>query len=118
MTYMLLIVEPPGQREARTAVEGTEAYQRMTTFAAGLRERGVLQAGNSLASMDGSPARVAHRDGQRVVRDGPFAEAKELIGGYFLVDCATRDEAIALAHECPAAEWATVEVRRLGPCYT
>ncbi len=50
--------------------------------------------------------------------DGPFAEAKEMIGGFFLLDCATRDEAVAIASQCPAAEWATVEVRAVGPCYT
>ena len=40
-----------------------------------------------------------------------------MVGGFFLIDCATRDEAIAIARECPAAEWATVEVRELAPCY-
>jgi hypothetical protein len=52
------------------------------------------------------------------VLDGPFAEAKEMVGGFFLLDCATREEAVAIARECPAAEWATVEVRATGPCYT
>jgi hypothetical protein len=51
------------------------------------------------------------------VVDGPFAEAKEMIGGFFLVDCASREEAVALAARCPAAQWATVEVRSLGPCF-
>jgi hypothetical protein len=50
--------------------------------------------------------------------DGPFAEAKEMVGGFFLLDCATREEAVAIAGRCPAAEWATVEVRETGPCYT
>ena len=49
--------------------------------------------------------------------DGPFAEAKEMVGGFFLLDCDSMAEAVAIAHECPAAEWATVEVRALGPCY-
>jgi hypothetical protein len=52
------------------------------------------------------------------VLDGPFAEAKEMVGGFFLLDVATRDEAVAIAGQCPAAEWATVEVRSIGPCYT
>jgi hypothetical protein len=51
------------------------------------------------------------------VLDGPFAEAKEMVGGFFLVDVPTREEAVALARECPAAEWAEIEVRALGPCY-
>jgi len=40
-----------------------------------------------------------------------------MIGGYFLLDCATQDEAIAIAAECPAAAWCTVEVREVGPCF-
>ncbi|MNT98770.1 YCII-related domain protein [compost metagenome] len=49
--------------------------------------------------------------------DGPYAEAKEMIGGFFLLTCDSREEALALAAECPAAQWATVEVRELGPCF-
>jgi hypothetical protein len=41
-----------------------------------------------------------------------------MIGGVFFLNCATREEAVAIASECPAAEWATVEVRATGPCYT
>ena len=48
--------------------------------------------------------------------DGPFAEAKEMIGGFFLLACHTREEAVAIAAECPAAAWATVEVRAVAPC--
>jgi hypothetical protein len=51
------------------------------------------------------------------VLDGPFTEAKELIGGFFLLDCDTREQALAFANACPAAEWATIEVRETGPCY-
>ena len=57
------------------------------------------------------------RDGTARVLDGPFAEAKEMVGGFFLVDVATLEEALALAAECPAAEWCTVEVREVGPCW-
>ena len=115
---MLLILEPPGQREARSEAEGHAAYARMRQFADGLSERGLLIGAEALASRDGSPARVRVREGQASVLDGPFAEAKELIGGYFLLACESREQAIALARECPAAEWATVEVRRLGPCFS
>ena len=58
------------------------------------------------------------RSGKARVIDGPFAEAKEMVGGFFLVDVPTREDAVAIARECPAAEWATVEVRETGPCYT
>lgn len=112
---MLLIVEPPGQRHDRTAAEGIAARDGMLAFADGLRERGLLLAAESLRSLDDA-ARVQVREGRRHVVDGPFAEAKEMIGGFFLLDCRTRAEAIAIAAECPAAAWSTVEVRSLGPC--
>jgi hypothetical protein len=61
---------------------------------------------------------VAVRGGRSSVMDGPFTEAREMIGGFFLLDCASKEEALAIARECPAAEWASVEVRETGPCFT
>lgn len=116
MAYMLLIVEPIGQRVARTEAEGREAYASMVRFGADLKERGLLLSSESLEGQQNA-VRVAVRDGQKRVIDGPFAEAKEMIGGFFLLDCQTRDEAVAIAAQCPAAEWCTVEVRALAPCY-
>jgi hypothetical protein len=117
MAYMLLIHEEVGQRRQRTEAEGHAVYERMVRFAGALQQRGILRAVESLTSQDDS-ARLRVRDGKAHVVDGPFAEAKEMVGGFFLVDVATREEALAIARECPAAEWATVEVRATGPCYT
>jgi hypothetical protein len=111
---MLLIMEPHGQRAERTPEEGTRAYQSMLQFAADLKSRGLLRATESLRT---GGVRVATHGGKRTRMDGPFAEAKELVGGFFLLDCDDLDQAIAIAGQCPAAEWATVEVRELGPCY-
>jgi len=116
MPYMLLIVEPAGQRQERTEAEGRAVYDRMLRFADELKEKGLLMGVESLASQS-TAARVKVRGGKATVLDGPFAEAKEMIGGFFLVDCATREEAVAIAERCPAAEWCTVEVRSLAPCY-
>jgi hypothetical protein len=117
MPYMLLIHEPVGQRQSRTQAEGEALYARMLRFADQLKARGVLRAVESLASQ-GDAARIKVSNGRAQVLDGPFAEAKEMVGGFFLVDCDTREEAVAIACECPAAEWATLEVRAVGPCYT
>ncbi|HMA08301.1 MAG TPA: YciI family protein [Ramlibacter sp.] len=117
MPYLLLIHEPVGQRQARSRADGEAVYGRMLRFAGELKQRGVLRAVESLTSQD-EAARVKVIQGRPQIVDGPFAEAKEMVGGFFLLDCATRDEAIAIARECPAAEWATVEVRATGPCYT
>lgn len=116
MSYMLLMIEPVEQRHERGVEAGHVVYDRMLAFAASLKKRGVLRAVESL-SAQAEGARVQVRGGQSRVVDGPFSEAKEMIGGFFLVDVATREEALALAAECPAAEWCTVEVRKTGPCW-
>jgi hypothetical protein len=116
MPYMLLMVEPPEQRRTRSEAEGRAVYERMVGFGEELKGRGLLLASESLQSQ-ALGARVQVRGGKPSVLDGPFAEAKEMVGGFFLVDCRTREEAIEIAKRCPAAEWCTVEVRALAPCY-
>ncbi|MGZ2748443.1 YciI family protein [Burkholderia stagnalis] len=116
MAYMLLIVEPTGQRAERTLAEGQALYARMQDFAAGLKARGVLRAVESLEASERG-TRVQVRDGETRLIDGPFAEAKEMVGGFFLVDVDTHAQALELARQCPAAQWCTVEVRAVGPCF-
>jgi hypothetical protein len=116
MGYMLLILEPRGQRAARTPEEGQAAWDIMNRFADDLKARDILQAVASLKP-DAQGARVQVRGGKSTLVDGPFTEAKEMVGGFFLLNCDTKDEALAIARECPAAQWATVEVREVGPCY-
>ncbi|OGB08324.1 MAG: dehydrogenase [Burkholderiales bacterium RIFCSPHIGHO2_12_FULL_69_20] len=116
MDYLLLIIEPPAQRGTRTEAEGREAYARMQRFGEALQAQGRLKAVQSLAS-HASAVRVRGSGHRAQVLDGPFAEAKEMVGGFFLVDCASLAEAVDLARDCPAAEWATVEVRALAPCF-
>jgi hypothetical protein len=115
MSYMLLIVEPTGQRGTRTLQQGKEHYERMLDYGESLRSKGVLVESNSLRSEDA--VRLSVRAGKPSFTDGPFAEAKELVGGFFLLSCQTREEALEYARQCPAAEWATIEVRGVGPCY-
>ncbi len=116
MTYMLLIVEGPEDRRIAGRAEGERRYARMLEYAQGLKERGQLIRTESLLGQD-TAMRVSKRNGNATSVDGPFAEAKEMIGGFFLLSVDTRDEAVAIANNCPAAEWATVEVRELGPCF-
>jgi hypothetical protein len=116
MPYLLLIMEQGDDRRSRPADEGRHLYDRMARYADGLTARGVLRARDSLRS-DAEGVRIKVRDGKRVLVDGPFTESKEIVGGFFLLDCRSREEAIAIASECPATEWATVEVREIGPCW-
>jgi hypothetical protein len=116
MAYMLLIHEDPAQRGTRSRAEGEAVFERMLEFGRKLKKQDKLLAMESLASQS-TGARVQVRGGKAQVLDGPFAEAKEMVGGFFLLDCKTRAEALAIAELCPAAEWATVEVRETAPCY-
>lgn len=116
MAYMLLVVEPQGQRDTRTDAEGRAAYASMVKFSENLKERGLLVMSQSLKG-DASATRVKLRPEAATITDGPFAETKEVIGGFFLLTCETREEAIKIARECPAAQFATIEVRELGPCF-
>jgi hypothetical protein len=116
MTFLLLIVEPVGQRAERGPEAGRELYEDMLRYTDALQAEGVLRASSALLDTN-EARRLEIRDGRRTVIDGPFTEAKEMVGGFFLIDVATRDDALALAARCPAAEWASVEVRETGPCY-
>jgi hypothetical protein len=111
MAYMLLVVEPRGQREACTKEEGATRAARMQEFAGGLFSRGVLLSADSFAP-DEKATQVQVRDGEPRFLAGPFTDSsKEMVGGYFHLDVETEDDAVAIAKDCPAAEWATIEVR-------
>ncbi len=116
MAYVLLIIEPTGMRESRSPAEGEALYRRMEAFSADLKARGLLRVSQSLKS-DSAGVRVKREGGRTRLVDGPFAEAKEMVGGFFWLTCESRAEAVAIAAECPATEWATIEVRELGVCY-
>jgi len=113
--YMLLVMEPVGQREARSLPEGHAAYDSMVRFGEDLRQKGFLKAYDSLSPAS-KGTRVEVRNGKRSMVDGPFAEAQEIVGGFFLLDC-TREQALEAAADCPAAEFATIEVREVGQCW-
>ena len=116
MSYLLLIMERADRRNGRSPAQSTMEYESMIEFTKELDRRGLFKGAQSLRSV-AAGARVDKRHGKPNVFDGPFAEAKEIVGGFIHVDCASKDEALALAQECPASEWSTVEVREVGPCY-
>ena len=117
MRFMIIVKSCP-EFEAELMPEAPEELMaEMAAYHEELARAGVLLDGSGL-----HPSRSGWRmhygaDGSTRVVDGPFAEAKEMVGGFFLVNVDTREEAIALAQQCPAAEWATVEVRGLAPCF-
>ena len=116
MNYLLLVLEAHGQRTERSLDQGQQAYDQMLADATQLKAEGHLHGVNSLLG-DEQGARVQVRQGRTRTADGRFNETKEMIGGYFLVDCPSLADAVALAERCPAAARATVEVRPVGPCW-
>lgn len=113
---MLLIFEDRGDRAEQIPAEGRRRMDAMLRFGDDLQARGQLIGSNALRS-DAHAVRVRVQGGKPRWIDGPYTEAREMIGGYFLLDVATREDAIAIAVACPAAAWATVEVREIGPCF-
>lgn len=116
MEYLLMIIERREDRESRSEAEGRALYDEMVRFGEELTRRGQLLASRSLRP-DKHGVRVQQAQSKSVLRDGPFAEAKEMVGGFYLIQCANRDEAVAIAARCPAARFAAVEVRECAPCY-
>ena len=92
------------------AEERQSVYARYQSLAEDARAAGVMRGGDELASTrDATTVRI--REGQTLVVDGPYAETKETLGGYFLFECASIDEAVDWAARIPAAEHGAVEVR-------
>jgi hypothetical protein len=90
--------------------EREQAYELYRAFAAAAGEAGVLVAGKELAATaDATTVRV--RNDETLVTDGPYAEVKEALGGYFLLECASMDEALDWAARIPGAEHGAVEIR-------
>jgi hypothetical protein len=116
MAYMLLVLQPPNINATLTSEEGRRRYDVMMAYAKDLAERGILTAAEALGS-EKSSARFGRGVGSTGVVDGPFIEAKEIVGGFFMLNVPTRAEAIEIAKACPAVEWGTMEVREVGPCW-
>src|SRR3546814_11233020 len=85
---------------------------RISDWSSDVCSSDLLQDARSLKS-EAEGMKLQVREGRQRLLDGPYAEAKEMIGGFFLLNCATREEAVAIAAECPAAQWRSEE-RRVG----
>jgi hypothetical protein len=110
--YMLLVYE----EQVEPAVQA-ERERRLPLFVElhrSLREEGLLVGVQRLHSAD-SATSVRVREGQTEITDGPFAVTKEVLAGYYILECADLDEALKHAARLPMAGWATVEVRPVMP---
>jgi hypothetical protein len=110
MRYLLLLYEVDRGTVDPSSNEQMEQSARYGAFTADIRRRGIFQAGEALEATN-TATTVRVRDGRAVVTDGPFAETKEFLGGFYLVDCKDLDEAIDLAKRIPAVERGSIEIR-------
>lgn len=107
MRYMLLIYTAEG---AMSQEDREHCYVESAQLARELHTKGQYLSANPLHPV-ATATSIRVRDGKRLVTDGPFAETREQLGGYFLIDAANLDEAIAVAGRIPAARVGTVEIR-------
>ncbi len=113
MRFLLLII--PGDYYAAAAADQpaeADCIDRMTRFSQEMQDAGILRGGEGLHPPS-TGARVTFAGGKPVVTDGPFTESKECVGGFWMIEVASRQEAIEWARRCPASETDVIEVRRV-----
>ena len=110
MQYMLLIYSEEGAGEASSADDRQAMMAEYVKFTEDLRSSGAMVGGDEL-DVTSKAKTVTLNNGERLVTDGPFAETKESLGGYYLVECDTEDQAVEWASKVPAARYGKVEVR-------
>ena len=110
MKYLALIYADEGVWDTFTEAERNAAYSEYMAFGTEARDAGVYVGGDELGPTR-SATTVRVREGETLVTDGPYAEVKEALGGYYLLECDSMDEAIDWAAKIPGASHGAVEVR-------
>jgi hypothetical protein len=108
--YMLLIYGDANGRESMSEEEMGQIFQAYTDYTKELQDSGKMVAGDALQPTD-TATTVRVRNDETLTTDGPFAETKEQLGGYYLVDVDTLDEALEWAAKIPGARHGSIEVR-------
>jgi hypothetical protein len=113
--YLILATETADAFASRADPERAEGYwSAWSGYIEALGMAGVLESAGGLQPPE-TATTVRIQDGRRTVEDGPFADTKEQLGGYFVIEVADLDEALVWAERCPSAAYASVEVRPLIP---
>ncbi|MCI0418011.1 MAG: YciI family protein [Acidobacteria bacterium] len=116
MKYILLIHHDEKAWDKLSETERQQIVGQYRQFTQQIKSSGHYLGGAPLQPTSAASS-VRVRSGKRLVTDGPFAETREQLGGYFLIDAKDLDEAIGIATRIPAARWGTVEVRPVArPC--
>jgi hypothetical protein len=110
MKYLLLLYGDESAERELSPEERRSIVAEHLRFHSALQERGALVQGEPLDGRVGACTVRLEKGGKRLVTDGPFAETKEQIGSFYVVECAGRDEAVAIARDVPASPGLVVEV--------
>lgn len=112
MRFMMLMIPRGYEKAVPGTMPPAEAVAAMMKYNEELKNAGILITLDGLHPPSVG-ARVSFESGKPVVTDGPFTEAKEVIGGYWMIEVTSRDEAIAWAKKCPAAANEIIEIRQV-----
>jgi hypothetical protein len=110
MRYVLLIYGGEREWENFTPEQQQAGIDMYADYSKWLAEKGWMRAGEPLESSDQATT-VRIKDGETLTTDGPYAETKEQLGGYYVIECDNLDQAIEAAARCPGASYGTMEVR-------
>ena len=110
MKYMCLIYDAEGVWDGLPEDERNAVYEEYGTFTQSLRDSGAYVSADQLQPV-ATATTVRVRKGETLLTDGPFAETKEQLGGYYLVEAKDMDEALKIAERIPSARYGSVEVR-------
>ncbi|MCA9708660.1 MAG: YciI family protein [Myxococcales bacterium] len=110
MQYMALIYDSETQRNAMSPEDRKQYLADFGAFTRAVKDAGVFVAGDALTPVD-TATTVRIREGRTLMIDGPFAETKEQLGGYYLLECKDLDEAVHWASQIPTAKYGSIEVR-------
>jgi hypothetical protein len=114
MQYLLLIYDPEKTWQTMPEAERGALFHEYMTFTADIKKSGHYLGGNALQPTHTATS-VRMRDGKAATTDGPFAETREQLGGYYLIEAKDLDEATKIAARIPSAKFGTIEVRPIMP---
>ena len=115
MQYLLMIYAAESENPKAGTAEHDKMMQGYTELAQELEAKGLMKGGNALDDV-ATATTVRVRNGKAQTLDGPFAETKEQLGGFFLLECKDLDEAILYAGKVPSAQFGSIEIRPVISC--